>query len=164
MWNRRPFQDEELQKWIIAEKNPLVVFPFPVSGNYIDQAAGGLMFLGDPFFYHHKPKEICRVRPVNMKHMQSIINHERMAILENTSTGKEWLQTEHIQFLLSWFFRDTDHPILNEFHVVPLDITTTLGSFFDMKLDGEVLARSVHKYCSKNYKALHKRFIFLCKI
>jgi hypothetical protein len=62
--------------------------------------------------------------------------------------------------LYQWLFRDADHPILKEFFVFPIDISTTFRSFNEFKVDMNVFARTLHKFCMNHYTELYKRFIF----
>ena len=157
-WRRQYYSDLELVEWRIKQNKTLFVLPFPVSGNYIDQAGSALLFLGDPFFFHHEPNRIAQTHAHYVQHRSCLLTYQKLHLLR-CNKNKTWLDTEHVHLLVSWFFRDGDHPILNQFHVVPMDITRSLRSYFDFDLDSETMGRTLHNYCSKNYKSLHRRFI-----
>jgi len=140
------------------KNSTLFKFPFPVSGEYIDQAASNLVFLGHPFFYHHIPSELCHVPSDYFRHRQVVMTGSRIRILERES-GTGWLESEHIHFLIQWMFRDWNNPLLHEFHVVPNDISTSFRNFLKGELSVDSMSRSLDKYCRNSYQHLHKRFI-----
>ena len=144
----------------LSDNDTLAVFPFEVSGNYMDQAASQLLVLGHPFFYHHLPEKISLVLPDMKRFRKSVFTGRHIHLLDqNPSQG--WLESEHINFLLQWIQRDPNNPLLKPFYVVPGDIMLMFRSFLDSKTTTEGFGRALHNYCSKQYRVLEKRFI-LC--
>ena len=136
----------------------MAIFPFRVSGNYIDQASSHLIFMGHPFFYHRKPLLISPQKPEGRRQRQVILygcNYNQFK-----KNPRLWFQGQHIQLVNQWLFRDTQHPILNEFFVIPIDISTTFRCFNEFTVDMDVFSRTLHLFCTNNYTELYKRFIF----
>ena len=140
------------------DEDIMAIFPMQVSGDYIDQAASNLVYLGHPFFYHHKPNHLSEHVQLGRRQRQVILFGKNYN--EFVADPGFWFQGQHIQLVNQWLFRDADHPVLKEFFIFPIEITTTFRSFHEFSVDLDVFSRTLHKFCTNNYTQLHKRFIF----
>jgi hypothetical protein len=109
-----------------AHGQEISIFPFLVSGNDIDQASSKLLILGHPFFYHHEPKKICNSAIIFKRKSQVAILG---AQYNDASDDRFWFKGTDIQWATQWLFRNSEHPILNEFCAVPTDISALLSDF-----------------------------------
>lgn len=129
--------DNTVEGDVFLDDDVMAIFPFPVSGNYIDQAASHLIFMGHPFFYHCKPPMVCQQREEGRRQRQVVLYGRNYNQFKKDS--QLWFQGQHIQLVNQWLFRDTEHPLLNEFFVFPIDISTTFRSFNEFTVDMDVL-------------------------
>jgi hypothetical protein len=113
--------------------------------------------LGHPFFYHHEPEKICNSAILfKTKSQVAILG----AQYNNASDDRFWLKGRDIHWATQQLFRNSEHPILNEFCAVPMDISALFSDFQAFKSTLRAFSNGMHNYCSSNYDMLYKRFIF----
>jgi hypothetical protein len=113
--------------------------------------------LGHPFSYHHQPQKICNSAIIFKRKSQVAILG---AQYNNASDDKFWFKGRDIQWVTQCLFRNSEHPILNDFCAVPTDISALFSDFQAFKPTIRAFANGMHNYCSGNYNLLYKRFIF----
>jgi hypothetical protein len=163
-WKKQPYDlktylpmKKELAHLRFAHGQEIFKFPFLVSGNFIYQASLKLLILGHPFFYHHEPEKICNSAIIFKRKSQVAILG---AQYNNASNDMFWFKGRDIQWATQRLFRNSEHPILNEFCAVPTDISALLSDFQAFKSKIRAFSNGMHNYCSGNYDMLYKRFIF----
>jgi hypothetical protein len=139
--------DKTGNRWPV--NSTLFLFPFSVSGEYIDQAASNLVFFGHPFFYHHLPSDICHFPEEIRRHQEVIMTGSNLLHIDK-EPSTEWLKCEHIHFMIQWMLRDLNNPLLNEFHVIPNDISTSFQKNLLGEMEVDTIAQALHKYCKNN--------------
>jgi hypothetical protein len=123
-------------------------FPFHAEAKYIDQCAKGLSILGSPFFYGRNLEQYhwgLADKPA----AQSVLIQGREINMINTKRfgqSREWLVTEHMQFLVNWLFRDETNAALKRFHVVPLEVSVALGELFQGSENLVGVGGVLHRY------------------
>ena len=159
------YKNAPMDKFTTA--NVLANFLFPALGNYIDQAAGQLVFLGHPFFFHHRPGEIYsleKLPPLRGHRHAVVVGHWNHHINKTLTALRMVGNQTHKHPSTIWLFLDSDHPmfldsdnpILKEFHLVPINISTIFCSLLEFHADTDQFGRALHKHCSKNNRQLHK--------
>jgi hypothetical protein len=137
----------------------LFKFPFQVSGNYIDQTSSRLLFLGHPFFYHHRPEKICNSSLIFKRKSQvNVVGGQYRNYTKNPTT--HWFEGKDIDWLSQWLLRDSDHPLLQDFGVLSTELTMMINSMENFQSTISSFAQYLHVTLSANYDLLYKRFIF----
>jgi hypothetical protein len=92
----------------------------------------------------------------HVAHRKVIISVAKFQHIDKV-TLNSWLESEHIHLLIQLMFHDSNHPIMNKFHV---DIITSFRNLLIHELDSDQFGRALYGYCKKNYMQLNKHFIF----
>ena len=138
--------------------------PIQVNGWFLDQCAYGLMFLGLPFFYCQDTKRILS-STVNDNRLQKVTAYGNLIqMIDRPILGhsKNWLKSDHLQILINWILRDDANPILKQYHVVPMDISAAIRTFFDGSGHGNLIGitKLLDSYAARNWQCLECNMIF----
>ena len=163
----------------IIEKGPLYrsmwpdseqLFTLPMTApcGYLDQAAGQLLFLGMPFFRFIDASRVWNSPderiPFPTSPMDKCVMSGGLLNMLDDGSMKQWLRSEHIQFVLRWLVRDQANPLLQQFAVVPMTLSQSLGAFLEEISDSgspKTTGKHLDKYCRNNHHILSSKFVIM---
>jgi hypothetical protein len=143
----------------------LFYFPFAASGDYIDQCAKGLCFLGSQFFNYGDHQGITEGSRFNKVIQSSIITGAKYRVVAGKQFGDSngWLTSEHIQFMANLIFRDYGNATVQQFQFVPVEVCAALSYVFDGEGNDDTVGRILHNYCSVYWRHLQCFMLFLAE-
>jgi hypothetical protein len=118
----------------------------------VDQASSMMIYLGDPFFYHHNPEFIS----CNESRQVHIQGSQICKLIKNPN---HWLDDAHITLIICWMLRDYGHPLLDQFTYIPFEISTVFHNFVNKSVPMKTLARTLHQFCKEDYQKIYKQFV-----
>ena len=137
--------------------------PFYTDGRYIDQCAKGLRHLGSPFFYFRLQQAIAPQKN-HTTIFPTLVDKAKLLTLRlsDKRDSTTWLTQEHLQVLVNWIFRDERNPLLRQFHVVPLGISSLIHDLFNRSKDSPVgsIAHALDAYAKTCWRLLNSKMIF----